>query len=228
MYALPFVPQVFPLKSQGPSELRRLLLWASKGAGGIIIIDEAEVLLGSRSKTKPNTSPSAGGLNGVTKSSSAGYSRDCLNVLLSMTGTFGNIMLILTTSNPGELDEAILDRMDEHIDLSLPSKNERFIILNNAFSKVFCPVEAIQRKTLTRSLPYAKYNSSLNVESALSDLSSKTSGFSGRELTKLVQMILYKCYTSDSGIIDSSWWKRETRTLCESFAGKHLLKSQDS
>ena len=221
MYALPFVPQVFPLKSQGPSELRRLLLWASKGAGGIIIIDEAEVLLGSRSKTKPDTSPSAGGLNGVTKSSSASYSRDCLNVLLSMTGTFGNIMLILTTSNPGELDEAILDRMDEHIDLSLPSKNERFIILNNAFSKVFRPVEAIQRKTLTN----AKYNSSLNVESALSDLSSKTSGFSGRELTKLVQMILYKCYTSDSGIIDSSWWKRETRTLCESFAGKHLLKS---
>lgn len=138
-------------------------------------------------------------------------------------------MLILTTSNPGELDEAILDRMDEYIDLSLPSKNERFIILNNAFSKVFCPVEAIQRKTLTsyfsRSLPNAKYNPSLNVESALLDLSSKTSGFSGRELTKLVQMILYKCYTSDSGIIDSSWWKRETGTLCESFAGKHLLKS---
>jgi SpoVK/Ycf46/Vps4 family AAA+-type ATPase len=140
-------------------------------------------------------------------------------------------MLILTTSNPSELDEAVLDRMDEHIYLPLPSKYERYAILSNAFAKVFCSVQAASSRgwlpSISSSLPSAKYNQSFNVESALSDIAqdSKTRGFSGRELAKLIQMILYKCHASDSGILDSSMWKRETRTLCESFAAKHLLKT---
>ena len=39
-------------------------------------------------------------------------------------------MLILTTSNPSELDEAV-DRMDKIIHLPLPSAKERRVLLRN-------------------------------------------------------------------------------------------------
>jgi SpoVK/Ycf46/Vps4 family AAA+-type ATPase len=147
-----------------------------------------------------------------------------------MTGTFGNIMLILTTSNPSELDEAVLDRMDEHIHLPLPSKPERFAILNNAFSNVFCSADMTSSrgwKLFSRSLPSARYDQDFNVDKSLLDIAkdSNTRGFSGRELKKLIQMILYKCHASDSGILDSLLWKKETRILCNTFAAKHLLKA---
>lgn len=165
-------------------------------------------------------------------SSSAGYSRACLNVLISMTGMFGNIMLILTTSNPSELNEAILDRMDEHIHLPLPSKYERFAILNNAFSKVFCPNQIASTRgrwtsCLPRSLPSARLDMSFDVEGSLSDMAQdlNTIWFSGRELKTMIQMILYKCHASDSGILDNSLWKKEASKLCEMMASKHLLKS---
>ena len=206
-------------------------MWASKGRGGIIIIDEAECALGSRSKSKNATNHAMDGLNGDSKSISGSYSRDCLNVLLSMTGTFGNIMLILTTSNPSELDEAVLDRMDEHIHLPLPTKQERLAILNKTFSSMFCPSQVSEhgrwRSLLSRTSSCAKYNQCFNVEAALSDMAkdSNTNGFSGRELKKAIQMMLYKCHASDSGILDSSLWNKETRALCETFAAKHRLKS---
>lgn len=205
-------------------------MWASKGSGSIIIIDEAECALGSRSKTKQETNTF--GLGDDKKSSSAGYSRDCLNVLLSMTGTFGNIMLILTTSNPSELDEAVLDRMDEHIHLPLPSRHQRFTILNNAFFKVFSPHQIASSRGrwtsfLPKSLPNARFDKSFDVENSLSDVAQDlyTLGFSGRELKKMIQMILYKCHASDSGILDNALWKREANKLCEMMASKHLLRS---
>ncbi|KAL3782690.1 hypothetical protein HJC23_002590 [Cyclotella cryptica] len=233
-YAMMSGGDLSPLKSQGPSELRRLLTWASKGRGGIIIIDEAESALASRSKTKRESNPLKGSLNNDEKASVllAGYSRDCLNVLLSMTGTFGNIMLILTTSNPSELDEALLDRMDEHVHLHLPSKNERYIILKNAFSKAFCSnqislgVRTRWSSLFSGDLSKAKYDKSFDVEKTLLDIAhdSNTSEFSGRELKKMIQMILYKTYASDSGILDNVLWKREVTMFCETLASKHLLK----
>mmetsp|Transcript_7597 Transcript_7597/g.13706 ORF Transcript_7597/g.13706 Transcript_7597/m.13706 type:complete len:297 (+) Transcript_7597:450-1340(+) len=96
--------------SQGPAELRRLITWASnKRRGGIIIIDEAESALGSRAKTSPVNEGSDRTLENGSTSSSSGFSRDCFNVLLSTTGSYGNIMLILTTSNPSDLDEAVIE-----------------------------------------------------------------------------------------------------------------------
>jgi SpoVK/Ycf46/Vps4 family AAA+-type ATPase len=138
-------------------------------------------------------------------------------------------MLILTTSNPSELDEAVLDRMDEHIHLPIPSSYERYSILNNAFSRSFCPVQTTSSRNylsfLSNPSPTAKYSSSFHVERALSKIAqdSYTGGFSGRELKKFVQMIVYKCHASDSCVLDYSMWKKETMTLSKTFAAKHLL-----
>ena len=60
--------------NQGPPELRRLLSWANKH-GGIIIIDEAECSLGKRGKA----------IQGDEQQQQQDFSRDCLTVLLSLT-----------------------------------------------------------------------------------------------------------------------------------------------
>ena len=216
--------------SQGPAELRRLLTWAStRRQGGIIIIDEAESALGSRAKSKSNK---AGTDNSLGNDGSAGHSRDCLNVLLSMTGSFGNIMLILTTSNPSDLDEAVLDRMDEIIHLPLPSRKVRTQLLQNSFSLKFRrqdegePLSFLDLlPKLRRSAAQARCANDFDAESCIADLANKTHGLSGRELEKIMQGVLHKTFASNTGILDNPLWRRETEALIKGVAEKHLLKS---
>ena len=57
-----------------------------------------------------------------------------MNVLLSMTvSALCDLMLVLTTSNPQALNEAVLDRMDEFVELKLPKMKERHRILSDSF-----------------------------------------------------------------------------------------------
>ena len=217
------------LGSQGPAELRRLLTWAStRRHGGIIIIDEAESALGSRAKTKSDDSQESDG------TSSSSYSRDCLNVLLSMTGSFGNIMLILTTSNPCELDEAVLDRLDEIIHLPLPNAECRKDLLTNQFARQFeqqhvederpsLMNQYLLPKLCRSSTTKAMVDRHFDIEGYILVLTTKTKGFSGRELEKLIQGILYKTYSSDSGILCGELWRKEVETLLAAFRNKHLL-----
>ena len=226
-YALMSGADVFPMGAQGPAELRRLLTWASnKRHGGIILIDEAESALGSRAKIKCNDGSA---LDNSSTASSSGFSRDCLNVLLSMTGTFGNIMLVLTTSNPSELDEAILDRMDEIMHLPLPSSEERTLLLRNHFFRQF-EVESDQPPSLLskicRSATKARFDAHFDVEGCVLDLAtdSKSDGLSGRELEKIIQGVCHKTYASDSGSLGKTLWDRETQALLGAIIGKHALK----
>ena len=169
------------------------------------------------------------------RSLSRRYSRDCLNVLLSMTGTFGNIMLILTTSNPSELDEAVLDRMDEVIYLPLPSVSERNMLLSNQF---FCRFKGLDNagddnrssgikllSKLSISSAKAQFALPFDAERYIFDLAVKTRGLSGRELEKIIQGVLYKTHASESGVLDINVWRRETNALLEAVAAKHILKS---
>ena len=211
--------------------MRRLLTWAStRRHGGIIIIDEAESALGSRAKTKPDKSEKRS--DGTSSSSSSGYSRDCLNVLLSMTGSFGNIMLILTTSNPCDLDEAVLDRMDEIIHLPLPNAECRKDLLTNQFARQFeqqhgdspsLMNQYLLPKFCRASTTKAMVDRHFDIEGYILVLTTKTKEFSGRELEKLIQGIVYKTYSSDSGILCGELWRKEVNTLLVAFRNKHLL-----
>lgn len=219
--------------SQGPAELRRLLTWASKKRhGGIILIDEAESALGSRATIRQDKTGSDG-LENDRSAKSSGYSRDCLNVLLSMTGSFGNVMLILTTSSPSKLDEAVLDRMDEIIHLPLPSTQERKGLLRNQFFRQFKQLDddnlSFANRLLSklcRSPTKAHFDNHFDAESCVLDLAtdSKTHGFSGRELEKIIQGVLYKTYASDKGILDTSLWNGEVEILISAVSAKHMLK----
>ena len=146
-------------------------------------------------------------------------------------------MLILTTSNPSELDEAVLDRMDEIIYLPLPSAAERSILLRNKFFRQFeqlvdgddennmSPSNELLSTTLSVSTTKAPFALNFDAESCVFDLAIKTRGLSGRELEKIIQGVMFKTHASVSGTLDSELWNRETDALIRAVAAKHLLKA---
>jgi len=116
-YAIMSGADMAPLRRRGPLELKRLLTWAN-ARRAVIIIDEAESALRSRTRNVNNAATAVDDKNasGVGETNSIGYARDALNVLLGLTGsTKVDFMLILTTSHPSKLDEAVLNRMDDII-----------------------------------------------------------------------------------------------------------------
>jgi AAA+ superfamily predicted ATPase len=56
--------------------------------------------------------------------------RHTINSFLYRTGTpSNNVILVLATNTPDQLDEAVHDRIDEIVGFGLPSVNERRIML---------------------------------------------------------------------------------------------------
>lgn len=142
-------------------------------------------------------------------------------------------MLILTTTKPGELDDAVLDRMDEIIYLPPLAPTERSDLLTNHFSRLFelkvdAPTSSFIDNTLARvirrSTMKACYDNKFDVSRSISELANATrlGNFSGRELEKLLQGIAYKTYASDAGVLDQTLWDTETKTLVAAFTAKHL------
>lgn len=244
-YALMSGSDLAPLGKHGPDELRKLLTWAKgQERGALLIIDEAEAALGERLRnsggSNAESSSSQDGANG-----GEGHARDALNVLLSMTGAAScDPMLVLTTSSPEALDEAVLDRMDELIELSLPRKIERRRILSNSFDRRFrlagtSPVPS-KFSTILKLLPFARKRESrveveedFDVRAALDTLSSDnmTGGCSGRELDKMLQAVITDVYGDfkGNGKLGRRTWTSITDVYCEDLKRKwSLLRGGDS
>lgn len=218
-YALMSGSDVAPMGQQGPAELCRLLTWASKNRnGGIIIIEDAELLLGSRARS-PSEEKQTKGLT-INDIRAASFARDCLNVLLSMTGSFGNIMLILTTCNPSDLDEAVLDRCDELLHLPIPDVTCRRQMIVHYFDihfREFMDDNNEDDSSLTSRLMrfFTKQKPTImTVEKELMTgdqlelTTSVTAGFSGREIVKLLIALQSAMYTSRDGCLNFALaWK---------------------
>ena len=77
--------------------------------GLILFIDEAEAFVGSR--------------NSQLLSENV---RNAISAILFHTGTQqSNFMLVLATNRPGDLDSAVVDRIDEAVEFGLPGEMER-------------------------------------------------------------------------------------------------------
>ncbi|CAN0519352.1 unnamed protein product [Ectocarpus sp. 12 AP-2014] len=109
------------------SELSGLMRWAGGGGGGsgssrgrgvAVVMDEAEAALGDRRK------------KGMSENA-----RSALNAVLLSTGELrAGFLVVLTTSRPQDLDEAILDRVDEVVHLPTPGLPERARLIRQYFS----------------------------------------------------------------------------------------------
>ncbi|GBF92094.1 hypothetical protein Rsub_04441 [Raphidocelis subcapitata] len=108
-YAILSGGDVAPLEGGAVTQLHSTFDWAERSRKGLLLfIDEADAFLGRRSDAMSE------GLRGA------------LNALLYRTGDQSrDFMVVLATNRPGDLDDAVLDRMDEALEFGLPGEKQR-------------------------------------------------------------------------------------------------------
>jgi ATPase family AAA domain-containing protein 3A/B len=108
-YAILSGGDVAPLGGGAVTQLHETFDWAERTRRGLLLfVDEADAFLGRRSDSMSE------GLRGA------------LNATLYRTGDQSrDFMVVLATNRPGDLDDAVLDRMDEALEFGLPGEEQR-------------------------------------------------------------------------------------------------------
>lgn len=131
--------------------------------------------------------------------------RSALNALLFRTGDQSrDIVLVLATNRPGDLDAAVTDRMDEVIEFPLPGEEERYKLL-----KLYLGQYILQEGDgqLWWNSLFKKQQQKIIVKDMTEDVlregARKTAGFSGREIAKLMASVQAAVYGRPNCMLDS-------------------------
>ncbi|KAF6166686.1 hypothetical protein GIB67_005548 [Kingdonia uniflora] len=193
-YAMMTGGDVAPLGAEAVTKIHQIFDWAKKSNKGLLLfIDEADAFLCER--------------NSVSMSEAQ---RSALNAMLFRTGDQSrDIVLVLATNRPGDLDRAITDRIDEVIEFPLPGEEERHKLLNLYLKKYLYNQDKTEsrwgllsfrgkQKTITlKDLP----------EDIILEAAKKTEGFSGREIAKLIASVQAAVYGSPDCVLDSQLFR---------------------
>ncbi|KAG6416798.1 hypothetical protein SASPL_124238 [Salvia splendens] len=122
-YAMMTGGDVAPLGPQAVTKIHEIFDWAKKSKRGLLLfIDEADAFLCERNNTYMSEAQ-----------------RSALNALLFRTGDQSrDIVLVLATNRPGDLDSAVTDRIDEVIEFPIPREDERFKLLKLYLTQYLC------------------------------------------------------------------------------------------
>nr|CAB3447661.1 unnamed protein product [Digitaria exilis] len=179
-YAMMTGGDVAPLGSEAVTKIHQIFDWAKKSNKGMLVfIDEADAFLCER--------------NSIHMSEAQ---RSALNALLFRTGDQSrDIVLVLATNRPGDLDAAITDRIDEVIEFPLPGEEERFELLKLYLNQY---IRKEDGKASSWGALFKKQQRKIHVEGIDDDLlreaARKINGFSGREIAKLVASVQAAVY----------------------------------
>ncbi|KAG1677962.1 hypothetical protein FOA52_001380 [Chlamydomonas sp. UWO 241] len=206
-YAIMSGGDVAPLGGKAVTQLHEMFDWSERSRKGLLLfIDEADAFLGRRNDEMSE------GLRGA------------LNALLFRTGDQSrDFMLVLATNRPGDLDDAVLDRMDEALEFGLPSEAEREKILalyldqyiakagtGDAPAGAAAPtglgekISAMLRGRKTSVDPIAVRGVG---EAELRAAARLTHGFSGRELAKFIASVQASVYGSSEAALTPEIWQ---------------------
>lgn len=176
-YAIMSGGDVGPLGEDAVNQLHNLFKWASRSSRGLLVfIDEAEAFLSSRGSA-------SGQSRGGGAVSASEHTRHALNALLYQTGTQSKkFMLVLATNRPEDLDSAVLDRIDVSIHIGLPGVNERAKLISLYIKSQI--LDALTAQNI-------KVDDKCTSESNILHVAKRTSGFSGREISKLAIAVQY-------------------------------------
>ncbi|CAE6155887.1 unnamed protein product [Arabidopsis arenosa] len=196
-YAMMTGGDVAPLGSQAVTKIHQIFDWAKKSNKGLLLfIDEADAFLCERNSTYMSEAQ-----------------RSALNALLFRTGDQSrDIVLVLATNRPGDLDSAVTDRIDEVIEFPLPGEEERFKLLNLYLNKYLKRGDNDKDTKPKWSHLFKKLSQKITVEADLTDkviseAAKKTEGFSGREIAKLVAGVQAGVYGREDCVLDSQLFK---------------------
>ncbi|KAG9454420.1 hypothetical protein H6P81_007324 [Aristolochia fimbriata] len=192
-YALMTGGDVVPLGPQAVTKIHELFGWAEKSKKGLLLfIDEADAFLCERNKTYMSEAQ-----------------RSALNALLAHTGDQSkNVVIALATNRPGDLDSAVIDRVDEYLEFPLPGEDERFKLLKLYLDKYIAQVG----ENKSGWLPFFRKDQQKIEIKGLSDdvireAAAKTEGFSGREIAKLMASVQAAVYGSKDAFLDANMFR---------------------
>lgn len=192
-YAMMTGGDVAPLGAQAVTKIHDIFDWSKKSNKGLLLfIDEADAFLCERNSMHMSEAQ-----------------RSALNALLFRTGDQSrDVVLVLATNRPGDLDSAITDRIDEVIEFPLPREEERFKLLNLYLNKY------LQSEDVNKSKwgpIFRKQSKKIAVKDLSEDIireaARKTEGFSGRELAKLMASVQAAVYGRPDCVLDSELFK---------------------
>ncbi|XP_015067161.1 ATPase family AAA domain-containing protein 3C [Solanum pennellii] len=194
-YAMMTGGDVAPLGAQAVTKIHEIFDWAKKSKKGLLLfIDEADAFLCERNSTYMSEAQ-----------------RSALNALLFRTGDQSrDVVLVLATNRPGDLDSAVTDRIDEVIEFPLPQEDERFQLLKLYLNKYLAGEGDSDSDSkwghLFKKSPQRITIKDLSDE-VIREAAKKTGGFSGREIAKLVASVQATVYGSPDCVLDSQLFK---------------------
>lgn len=130
--------------------------------------------------------------------------RSALNALLFRTGDQSrDVVLVLATNRPGDLDAAVTDRMDEVIEFPLPGEEERYKLLKLYLRRYILQEDSGERSWNSLfTKPQQKITVRDVSDEVLREAAKKTAGFSGREIAKLMASVQAAVYGRPDCVLD--------------------------
>lgn len=187
-YAMMTGGDVAPLGSEAVTKIHQIFDWAKKSKKGLLLfIDEADAFLCER--------------NSIHMSEAQ---RSALNALLFRTGDQSrDVVLVLATNRPGDLDAAVTDRMDEVIEFPLPGEEERYKLLKLYLRRYILQEDSGERSWNSLfTKPQQKITVRDVSDEVLREAAKKTAGFSGREIAKLMASVQAAVYGRPDCVLD--------------------------
>jgi len=188
-YAIMAGGDVAPLEDQAVTELHKLFKWAHTSRRGVLLfIDEADAFLASRNKA------------GMSE-----HLRNALTTMLYHTGTPSKqFMLVLATNRPGDMDSAVIDRIDEAVEFPLPDMTERCKLIKQYYAEHLgkAPLMASPAGKKQADTAAGKPQA-LPTDDVFQQVAHQLRGFSGREINKLC-MALQTHVFAEAGNFGSS------------------------
>ncbi|KAL0925003.1 hypothetical protein M5K25_003308 [Dendrobium thyrsiflorum] len=193
-YAMMTGGDVAPLGPQAVTKIHEIFDWAKKSRKGLLLfIDEADAFLCER--------------NNIHMSEAQ---RSALNALLFRTGDQSrDIVLVLATNRPGDLDAAVTDRIDEVIEFPLPGEEERFQLLKLYLNQYISSISGHESSSWRSHFHKKQQNIVLKdvSDEDIREAAKRTHGFSGREIAKLIASIRATVYGSTDCVLDSNLFR---------------------
>lgn len=177
-YAIMTGGDIAPLGKDAVTEIHKLFDWARTSRKGVLIfVDEADAFLRKRSTERISEDM-----------------RNALNAFLYRTGEASDkFMLVYASNQPEQFDWAINDRIDEMVEFTLPSFDERLKMIANYMEKYLQNPPAGSKRITVTGVD----------EATLETFAHATEGFSGREISKLAIAWQAAAYSTANATIDA-------------------------
>ena len=215
-YAVMTGGDVAPLGSSAVTKLHEMFDWASTSRNGLLLfIDEADAFLAKRGSDVVGSE-----------------SRAALNALLFHTGEMNrDVALVLATNRPEDLDEAVLDRMDESVEIGLPDLPARKRMVKLYFDKLIVRgadagdekgAKSFFRGLFKRNVPDRPVPVKDITDADLDAVATATEGLSGREISKLMASVQAAAH----GSADGSCTKQMLQEVTQTKIAEHKTKAR--